>query len=129
MKIGDNIKRFRIDKGIKQKDFAKMLDIPVSTLANYEINNREPNIETLNKIAKALDIDVGMLLLFTDKPFKMNKEGNDIKIETFESNKDMDIDKVLGYYAQYKTLSSDSKKLLRGDLDNYIEFLLYKYSK
>lgn len=54
--LGDKIKQIRKAKNISQKDFAKILKIPVSTLANYENNHREPNIDTLNKISNALDV-------------------------------------------------------------------------
>lgn len=57
MKIGDNIKKIRKNKGITQKDLAKMLDdMPVSTLANYENNHRQADVQTLNKIAEALKV-------------------------------------------------------------------------
>lgn len=54
--LGDKIKQIRKDKHISQKDFAKILKIPASTLANYENNHRQPNIETLNKISNALGV-------------------------------------------------------------------------
>lgn len=54
--LGDKIKQIRKDKKISQKDFAEILEIPVSTLANYENNHREPNIDTLKKISNALGI-------------------------------------------------------------------------
>lgn len=62
MKIGDKIKNLRIQKNISQKDFAKQLDIPVSTLANYENNHREPKLDTLSKIATSLNISLADLL-------------------------------------------------------------------
>ncbi|WP_338597032.1 helix-turn-helix transcriptional regulator [Clostridium baratii] len=62
MKIGDKIKNLRIQKNISQKDFAKQLNIPVSTLANYENNHREPKLETLSNIATALEISLSDLL-------------------------------------------------------------------
>lgn len=55
MKIGDNIKRIRKEKGLKQKELAEKLNMPVSTLANYENNKREPNLDTIHLIASALD--------------------------------------------------------------------------
>ena len=63
MNIGDRIKKIRIDKKISQKSMAKMLDnMPVSTLANYENNHREPNLDTLNKIAKVLNVTIATFL-------------------------------------------------------------------
>ena len=62
MNIGSNIKKIRKDKGILQKTFAEMLgNMPVSTLANYENNHRVPNIETLDKIATALGVEIRTL--------------------------------------------------------------------
>ncbi|MCB2295818.1 helix-turn-helix domain-containing protein [Clostridium algoriphilum] len=63
MNIGKNIKQLRIEKGISQKEFARILNnMPVSTLANYENNHREPNIETLTKIATALGVSINDLI-------------------------------------------------------------------
>jgi transcriptional regulator with XRE-family HTH domain len=63
MKIGDNIKKIRKEKGISQKSLAKMLDnMPVSTLANYENNYRIPDIKTVAKIANILQVDINDLI-------------------------------------------------------------------
>lgn len=62
IKVGNNIKKFRKQKNITQKDMAKMLNMPSSTYSNYENNNREPNAATLKKIADILNIDVCDLL-------------------------------------------------------------------
>ncbi|WP_459479635.1 helix-turn-helix domain-containing protein [Clostridium saccharoperbutylacetonicum] len=62
MSFGNNIKKCRLDKGINQKEFAKILGIPVSTLANYENDHREPKTEVLIKIADALLIPIDELL-------------------------------------------------------------------
>ena len=62
IKVGNNIKKFRKEKNITQKDMAKMLNMPSSTYSNYENNNREPNAATLKKIADILDISVIDLL-------------------------------------------------------------------
>ena len=71
--IGDKIKQIRKDKNISQKDFAKILKMPVSTLANYENNHREPNIETLRSIAKALEVDLNQLLYEKEALEKLEK--------------------------------------------------------
>lgn len=63
MNIGNKIKQLRNEKGISQKEFARILNnMPVSTLANYENNHREPNIETLTKIATALGVSINDLI-------------------------------------------------------------------
>lgn len=62
IKVGNNIKKFRKEKNISQKDMAKMLNMPPSTYSNYENNNREPNAATLKRIADILNISVNDLL-------------------------------------------------------------------
>lgn len=79
IEIGDRIKEIRIQRGIKQKDLAKILDMPVSTLANYETNRRPVSLDTLNKIAVALDVSVNDLLSGNDK-FK-----KDFNVDEFDS--------------------------------------------
>lgn len=74
MKIGDKIKQIRMNKKISQKDLAKQLDMPVSTLANYENNHREPNIKMLTKISRVLDVDIAKLL--EEPNSEQNKKNN-----------------------------------------------------
>jgi len=62
IKIGTKIKEVRKKKGIKQKDMAKKLNIPVSTYANYENNHREPSTEMLDAIADVLGVSVFELI-------------------------------------------------------------------
>lgn len=72
MSIGDNIKRARLHNGISQKKLAETLEIPVSTLANYENNHREPKTEVLKKIAESLD--VSLMDLIYDRDIKKEEE-------------------------------------------------------
>lgn len=71
MEMGDRIKKIRISKKISQKDLAKTMKIPVSTLANYENNHREPNLETIEKIAAALEVSA-MEILFDSLEVEKN---------------------------------------------------------
>jgi transcriptional regulator with XRE-family HTH domain len=61
--IGRNIKKFREQKGISQDRLSKLADISVNTIAKMELDNSpNPTIETLQKIAKALDVTVDNLI-------------------------------------------------------------------
>jgi transcriptional regulator with XRE-family HTH domain len=40
IKIGEKIRKWRNLKGIKQNDFARLLNVSTSTLSNYENNKR-----------------------------------------------------------------------------------------
>jgi Predicted transcription factor, homolog of eukaryotic MBF1 len=63
MNIGKNIKNFRKNKKLTQKQLADIIGVSVVTIQNYENGRREPNMETLKKIASALDIKLNDLLL------------------------------------------------------------------
>lgn len=63
MNIGNNIKTFRKTKNLTQKQLADMINVSVVTIQNYENGRREPNMETLKKISKALNIELSDLLL------------------------------------------------------------------
>lgn len=54
--IGKNIKKYRIQKKFSREELAENLGISIHTLAKYEQGQRTPNIDTLKKIADALDI-------------------------------------------------------------------------
>lgn len=60
--IGQKIKRMRLEKGLTQKDLAALLGTSQQNLAQYEKDKRRPKIETVRKIAKALDVYIGDLI-------------------------------------------------------------------
>ena len=62
LSLGENIKSNRLKKKLTQKKLAETIGVSTITIQNYENNRREPNIETLNKIANSLDIPVSELL-------------------------------------------------------------------
>lgn len=62
MKIGNNIKLYRKQKGLTQKQLAEKIGSTDSAITRYESNSREPSIETITKIADALGVPVSKLL-------------------------------------------------------------------
>ncbi|QQS60481.1 helix-turn-helix transcriptional regulator [Candidatus Falkowbacteria bacterium] len=61
--IGRNIKKLREKEGISQDRLSKLADISSNTVAKIELNDRpNPTIETLQKIAKALNVEVDDLI-------------------------------------------------------------------
>ncbi len=59
---GDMIRKCRIEKGLTQKKLGELCGIADSNIRKYESGNQNPKIETLQKIADALDIPVNRLL-------------------------------------------------------------------
>ena len=62
MNTGDLIKKYRIEKGIKQVELAKLCNIADSTIRQYELGLRNPKAERLKQIADALNVPFSYLL-------------------------------------------------------------------
>jgi len=60
--LGQNIKKYRKQKGLTQAELAEMIDLKSITIRKYEGDDREPSIETITKIAAALGIPVSKLI-------------------------------------------------------------------
>ena len=61
--IGKNIKKLREKIGISQDRLSKLTDISSNTVAKLELDDSpNPTIETLQKIAKALNVKVDDLI-------------------------------------------------------------------
>lgn len=62
IQVGHNTKYARLAKGISQKDMAAMLNLPISTYANYEADRREMSAELIAQASKALNVPLLDLL-------------------------------------------------------------------
>lgn len=56
MAIGENIKRAREHKGLKQEEVAEKAGIPLSTYKNYEHGKQPPPGDRIGAIARALGV-------------------------------------------------------------------------
>lgn len=72
--IGANIKLFRTEKGFSQDDLATKLFVTRQTVSNYETGKSFPDIDTLNAIAKELDVELNWILY--GKPLSTRKVEN-----------------------------------------------------
>jgi len=63
MSIANNVKRIRAEKGYSLEKVARLADLSLSTVVKVEDGtNQNPTIDTLSKIAKALEVDVDDLI-------------------------------------------------------------------
>ena len=56
MLIGERIKKERNQKGLTQKELAERLGVTTTVIGQYERTERTPKMETLVKIAEALEL-------------------------------------------------------------------------
>ena len=60
--LGKNIKDMRKVKGVTQIQLAEYLKVSYATVAYWETNRHQPDLETIKKIAKFFDVTVDSLL-------------------------------------------------------------------
>jgi Predicted transcriptional regulators len=61
--IAQNIKKYRNERGISQDKLSKLSGVTYNTIIKIESGaTSDPRVETLNAIAKALDVTVDNLL-------------------------------------------------------------------
>ena len=65
-KVGMNIRLERVKRSISQEGLADMAGLARSTMGIVERGEQSPSIQTLTKIANALNIDLYKLFIFED---------------------------------------------------------------
>lgn len=61
MTVGERIKKIRQEKGLTQKELGKKCGLADSAIRRYELGGANPKIETIERIANALDVDISDL--------------------------------------------------------------------
>lgn len=65
--LGEKLKQLRLNNGLKQKDLSEFLNINRVTYTNYENGKREPDNDTIKKLAEYFNVTTDYLL-GRDKP-------------------------------------------------------------
>jgi len=61
--LSKNVKRLREAKGLSQEKLARLADVANNTLIKMETGeNKNPTLETLKKVAKALEVSLDEML-------------------------------------------------------------------
>ena len=74
-KWGDNIKRLRLQKGMTQNKLAKLAGIAQPALWGIETSVKNPSVESIQRIADALNVPVGDL--FSGPGEKIHTQADD----------------------------------------------------
>lgn len=84
--LGDRLKKLRTNHNLSQQELSKKLNISRGTYAHYEINKRQPDYETLKKIASFFNESIDYLITGNEhskSPDEMWKEFLDPKTQIF----------------------------------------------
>lgn len=60
-KFGERVRELRKDKGLSQEQLAEKIHRDPRTVVAIEGGKRNPTLNTINKIAKALDSEISIL--------------------------------------------------------------------
>ncbi len=60
-KFGKNMKKIRVAKKMSQGDIYRATKIERAYISNLESGKQNPTLETISKIAKALEVEIGDL--------------------------------------------------------------------
>jgi len=55
--IGDKLKNLRIEQALTQRELADKAGIGANTVNRIELNETEPHMSTIRKVARALDVE------------------------------------------------------------------------
>ena len=66
MRIGKNIRHFRLQKGLSRQWLADALGVSKMSISYFENDKRRPDIETVKRICSALDVPLGKFMAFSD---------------------------------------------------------------
>jgi len=124
LNFGNRLRQLRKEKGLTQAELAKLLSIGESTISFYESGKRQPDYETLIRIADLFNVSVDYLLGRTvldgtkkiDGSYKLNKEKSNKGIETIAAHRTDD---------PMSELPEEARK----SLEEFKEFILRKYGK
>mgnify|MGYP005966252579 CR=1 FL=1 len=77
MTTGERIRHIRNERGISQKQLSEMCGLSEPAIRNYELGNRKPSAQILDKIAAALTVTAAELVLpeLLDELEKFAEEG------------------------------------------------------
>ena len=108
MTVGENIRKIRKEKKLTQKELGKLCGMSEAQIGQYENGLRNPKMETLEKIANALDISYFELLDISET----TKESNIQKITLNVEIKNIDeetkkAEKLIELLKEAKSLADD----------------------
>ncbi len=66
-KIGNNVRRLRRLKGLKQSELAELVGVEDKTISRIEVGGNYPSMDLLVRMADALDSELTEFVNFSDK--------------------------------------------------------------
>lgn len=106
MDIGEKIKYYRKQCGLTQKELGERLGVSASMIGQYENSTRNPKMETIQKIADVLGVNISSLVELPghEEPYYLDDDTREM-VEFLHNNPD------------YKVLFDASRNVKKEDID------------
>ena len=124
MTTGECIKKRRTECGLTQKELGHLIDVSQQMVAQYENNLRKPKIETLKKIANALNCTTADLdeTVYVEKiiplPFTFTRNE-----DPFYERKTVSLEKLLSLYTKARDNAKEEVIFLTAEIQDLDERL------
>jgi len=115
--IGTRLKKLRKDMNLTQAELSHGLSISRSSLSLYEINKREPDRETMNKIADYFKVSLDYLYGRSEDTFSSKNRVMNISASLTEKEK-----RLLEIFAKIKNETLQEKIIAK--LEGYVDGLI-----
>lgn len=113
--IGNRIAYLREKHSLTQEELSLKLDISRASLSHYEKNRREPDYETLGKIANYFGVSIDYLLSRTNDP----EVTLDQEVRVFVDSLELSNEEILDKFS----LMVDGTKLSEDEAKRFIAFI------
>ena len=111
MCIGDNIKKVRESRGLKQSELAELVKVSDKTVSSWEINRTEPKMGMIEKICQALNCKKTDIIGEDNNPLSIKDENLQETLNQLESGQN-------GLMFSGQALDDDTRELLKISLEN-----------
>lgn len=115
MNIGSRLAFLRDQRGLTQEELASSLGISRAALSHYEKNRREPDTETLGKVADLFQVSIDYLVGRTSQ----SNIALDPEVRQFSDELELADDQLLDNFA----LTIDGRKLTAEEARRFIAFV------
>ncbi|ANE46400.1 XRE family transcriptional regulator [Paenibacillus swuensis] len=115
MPYGTIIHNLRERRGLTQEELSNRLGISRAALSHYETNRREPDYETLTKIADLFDVSIDYLIGRTHNPNNTLEP----EVREFVDELELSDEELLKKYS----LTIDGMKLTKDEAKRFIAFI------
>ena len=120
IKFHENLKKVRKSKGLTQKALSEKLGVALSTVAMWETGSRQPDYQTLNRIADFFGVSFDELL--EDQSEKQAMRDDEIYI-SYEDDEVFSIRELLRTRPEMKMLFSVSKNATKEDIERTVAII------